>query len=932
MGRLTREHDWAGTVIGPPDQWPQSLRTTLSIILNSGFPMFLFWGKDLLCFYNDAYRPSLGNNGKHPFALGKPAADVWQEIWPDIKPLIDQVLAGKGPTWSEDELLPIYRNGQLEDVYWTFSYSPVSDETGNPAGVFITCTETTEKVRNMVKMQESRDQLQFAIEAAELGTFDYNPFTDRFTANDRLRGWLGANATGEIPLETALMAVAPTDREQVAAAFRAALLPSSGGSYDMEYTLVHPLTKKERIVNARGKVSFDSNNVAYRINGTVADITARLQAQQRLSVSERKLRQIILKAPVAISIFKGRDYVVDIVNERALELWGRHESDVIDKPILKAMPELEGQGIKALLDSVYDTGVPFSASELPVEIRRNGRQEQLLVSFVYDPLYDLNGKVNGIMTVGIEVTGQAHARRKVEESAQRVRTMVANAPFPIGVYVGREMRIELANQAILDVWGKGNDVIGKTYAEVLPELANQQVYKQLDDVFTTGVPYHAKNQLIQLVVDGRLQPFYFNYSFTPLYDTTGNIYGVMNTAADVSDLTLAKKKVEDTVAELSHTAARLKLALDAGRLGSYEVDLATNQIECTGQCKRNFGTADDAPITLADMRAMVLPEDRERRQTAFDKAVTDRAAYNVEYRVTWPDGSVHWIHAAGMPTYDEQGMPQKVIGVTAEITEQKLFAQQLEKQVQDRTAELEQKNLELEKMNDELKSFAYVSSHDLQEPLRKIQTFSSRILEKEHANLSDTGKDYFHRMQGAAKRMQALIEDLLSYSRTNNTEKVFEHTDLKQLVNEVLDDLKETIQAKQAAVIIGQACTINVIPFQFRQLLQNLLTNALKFSSPDRTPVIHISAQMEPGHIPGKPRAGNNRYCHISVADNGIGFDPEYREKIFELFQRLHGKSAYEGTGIGLSIVKKIVENHSGSITATGIPDEGATFDIYIPE
>ena len=146
MSELIRLKDWSKTTLGKLDTWPQSLRTTLSIILNSKFPMFLFWGPDLICFYNDAYRQSLGNNGKHPAILGGRAEEYWKEIWADIKPIIDHVLAGGEANWSEDQLLPIYRNGEMEDVYWTFSYSAVYDESGKPAGVFVTCTETTNKV------------------------------------------------------------------------------------------------------------------------------------------------------------------------------------------------------------------------------------------------------------------------------------------------------------------------------------------------------------------------------------------------------------------------------------------------------------------------------------------------------------------------------------------------------------------------------------------------------------------------------------------------------------------------------------------------------------------------------------------------------------------------------------------------------------------
>ena len=158
MGELIRAKNWSKTPIGEPNNWPQSLRTTLSIILNSKFPMFLFWGPELICFYNDAYRPSLGNSGKHPDILGSRAEDYWQEIWGDIKPLIDHILAGGEANWTEDQLLPIYRNGKMEDVYWTFSYSAVNDETGKPSGVFVTCYETTNKIKASKDLEESAER------------------------------------------------------------------------------------------------------------------------------------------------------------------------------------------------------------------------------------------------------------------------------------------------------------------------------------------------------------------------------------------------------------------------------------------------------------------------------------------------------------------------------------------------------------------------------------------------------------------------------------------------------------------------------------------------------------------------------------------------------------------------------------------------------
>ncbi len=263
---------------------------------------------------------------------------------------------------------------------------------------------------------------------------------------------------------------------------------------------------------------------------------------------------------------------------------------------------------------------------------------------------------------------------------------------------------------------------------------------------------------------------------------------------------------------------------------------------------------------------------------------------------------------------------------------QKIFTEKLEKEVQERTWELEEKNGALEKMNAELNSFAYIASHDLQEPLRKIQTFISRIIEKEYQGLPDNTKDLFNRINGSAKRMQALIEDLLAYSRTNTIDRKFEVTDLHKIIEEVKQELKEELHKKNAVIETNQSCEINIIPFQFRQIFYNLISNSLKFSHPDQQPVIKINCEIGKGKEFKQEKISDDiPYCHISIADNGIGFEQKYQEKIFELFQRLHGKSEYPGTGLGLAIVKKVVENHHGIITATGQLKEGARFDIYIP-
>ncbi len=295
MGDLTRRVNWSASPLGPPENWPQSLRFTVSLILNSRFPMFLWWGPDLIQFYNDAYRPSFGNNGKHPLALGQKGIECWPEIWPTIKPLIDNVLIDGKATWSEDQLIPIYRNGKVEDVYWTFGYSPVNDESGNPSGVLVICNETTDKVKNYNRLLESRQQLAFAIDAAELATWDFNPITNEFTANERYTEWFGISAASKTNNDLALSVIAEEDRQRVIDAYKLALAYNSGCKYDIEYT-IRPQGLPERVLRAKGKAWFNTDKIAYRFTGTLQDVTEQVNASRKMEEAEERARMAVESA------------------------------------------------------------------------------------------------------------------------------------------------------------------------------------------------------------------------------------------------------------------------------------------------------------------------------------------------------------------------------------------------------------------------------------------------------------------------------------------------------------------------------------------------------------------------------------------------------------------------------------------------------------
>ena len=255
----------------------------------------------------------------------------------------------------------------------------------------------------------------------------------------------------------------------------------------------------------------------------------------------------------------------------------------------------------------------------------------------------------------------------------------------------------------------------------------------------------------------------------------------------------------------------------------------------------------------------------------------------------------------------------------------------LERRVAERTVELADANLELERSNRELQDFAFVASHDLQEPLRKIQAFGDRLRTTQASNFDDQGRDYLDRMHGAAGRMHTLINDLLTFSRVTTKAQPFERIDLNKIASDVLNDLETTIEQSGGRVELSELPAIDADPLQMRQLFQNLIVNALKFQKPDSDPVVKVAARNVRKDTSDSDESASNEFVEITFADNGIGFDEKYLDRIFTPFQRLHGRNEYEGTGIGLAVCRKIVERHGGNLTARSAAGEGATFIATLP-
>ena len=388
--------------------------------------------------------------------------------------------------------------------------------------------------------------------------------------------------------------------------------------------------------------------------------------------------------------------------------------------------------------------------------------------------------------------------------------------------------------------------------------------------------------------------------------------------------------------QLEESKATLQNAIQVGELGTFSVDIATNLLTCSPRVADWFGfdslTA-DAETFINGVGETERDHVRDQLRTTISLGTKGR--YKLTHSiVNAKTGHRIIIHAVGRVYFDEHGQPRKMEGIAQDITAQRELQSLLEAQVQQRTQELQLANQDLKRSNNNLQQFAYVASHDLQEPLRKIQSFSNLITQRVAHQGDETVLLYLERISAAGARMSTLMKDLLAYSRISTRQQTFGAVSLSAIVGSVLSLLDWEIQESGTQIQIDALPIVNGDETQLSQLVQNLLTNAIKFTQPGQVPQIqiqyfHRSLQQLPADV--HPAKQTPFYHQLSVSDQGIGFNTQFLDRIFQVFQRLHGKNEFPGTGVGLAIVQRVVENHGGGITASSEPGQGATFCVYLP-
>ncbi|MEZ7515960.1 ATP-binding protein [Flavobacterium frigidarium] len=383
---------------------------------------------------------------------------------------------------------------------------------------------------------------------------------------------------------------------------------------------------------------------------------------------------------------------------------------------------------------------------------------------------------------------------------------------------------------------------------------------------------------------------------------------------DINEL----KKANDDLQFLNHS---FNNAEKIAGFGHWKIDLETKLYTFSDNFLRLLGVDPNKfEPTIENFSKHIHPDDVDFVIKSHKESLETLEPTSMMFRYILPDGDLRYIRSVGSFTRNSKGDMIKT-GVNYDVSDQ-----------YKKTLELEENNKELKSINEELESFNNIVSHDLQEPLHKIQMFISRIEAKEIDLISDQGKVYFSKIKLSANKMQTLLIDLVNYSRTIKGDKVFKETDLNQIITQILDDLAINIEDKKAVISAAVLPTIKVIPFQMEQLFINLISNSLKYSKDDVNPIISIfEEEIFENEIYESKIISNEEYCKIVIVDNGIGFKQEYSSKIFNLFYRLEKDSKYSGTGLGLAICKRIVENHDGFIQVSSVPGEGAEFAIFIP-
>jgi PAS domain S-box-containing protein len=605
---------------------------------------------------------------------------------------------------------------------------------------------------------------------------------------------------------------------------------------------------------------------------------------------------------------------------------------LIGKTDFDTYPEEHARMAQAEEQEIMATGHPLLNKLQKVNMQDGSTFWSLITKM---PWRDKEGNIIGTYGITRNVTDLKEAELKLDRERILMRTVIDTLPDFIYAK-DKQGRFVLNNVAHCRDLGveRPEEMKGKRDFDFFPRELAEKFFRDEQKIIETGQPVLNQEQCKARPRDKSGLKRWSICTKVIWRDEKGEVLGTVGVTRDVHEMKLAQDALRQSEERLREVMRRTRCILNFGEVEGLD-GWRERALDSVSSFRWNF------PVMNVEAAQEVfplnVPPDQQYQQVwtvsrnpddfvhmnqaSGDAFLHDKPYYRNEFRCTDKNGIEHWMQQ--FVTIHKQGENRwQLFGITTDITDLK----KTEGALRSSEEKLRQFTTQLERSNRELQDFAYVASHDLQEPLRKIVVFGERLKEKAAEAMGTDGRDYLDRMQKAASRMQTLITDLLTFSRVTTKAQPFMPVNLAEVTTGVVNDLEGRIELVKGRVEIGALPIIDAEPVQMRQLLQNLIGNALKFRRPEEPPVVKVEAQLLPD-----PDTPDRKLCRLTVSDNCIGFDEKYLDRIFNVFQRLHTRNEYEGTGMGLAIVRKIALYHGGDITAKSKTGEGSTFILTIP-
>jgi PAS domain S-box-containing protein len=821
---------------------------------------------------------------------------------------------------------------------------PIKDEHGTVLGMINCFYDITEEKRTQKELNWKTKQLQDYVDNAAIGLHWVDGDGIIKWANKAELDMLGYSEQEYIGHNISEFHV---EEDKISDILKRLSCNETLNSYESTLRCKDGSTKT---VHISSNVFWDEGNFIHTRCFTV-DVTDQKKLFHSLKKSEESYRSLMRTLPTGVYTCNKEGYFT-FYNDMASQLWGC-TPELSDPSYLfcgwyKVM-DLQGNVIppdQTPMALALQSNRSFRNIEAIAE-RKNGELVYICVNI--DSLLDEEGNVVGAINVFQDITTLKQTEIALRESEAKYRNLIHTLKTPLYT-TDAKGRITMYNQAAADLWGRepeiGKDLWCGSYKIFTTDGGNLPLEKCPMAVCLKEQRAVYGEEILVVRPDGSLRNVAPHPQ--PLFDESGNMIGAINMLIDVTDIKRTENALRESEKKYRELAASLEKKVEEK---TQDLKLKNEELKSSEErYHKMVEEIEDYAIILLDKEGIVqnwnkgaekikgykeeeivgksfsnfyLPEDRENGlpQRILNEAKEKGKALHEGWRRK-KNGTHFWGSIVLTALHDDEN---RIIGfskVTRDLTERKLA----EDKMKEYTSQLEFQNKELEQ-------FAYAASHDMKEPLRKIHLYSSAIAENPNNTLDEKSKDFLSRSVNATKRMTELIEDLLTYSKTTASIDNSDRIDLNEVVEEIILLHKDEFEEKKVKTFIEKLPVINAIPFQMSQLFTNIIGNSIKYKHPDRNVSIEIKTQEVKGFEIHDSTVEPYRIYHkITVTDNGIGFDQKNADRIFNIFQRLHNRFSSEGSGIGLAICKRIVQNHHGYIKAKGVENKGASFEIYLPK